>query len=174
MVGPSHVTQNKSWSASCRSLHLEMKTGSLRSRAVEHQSCLLWRMSYGLRSQQSFAWKMKKKVVFSQHFPGKHAGFDSHPAQNGSEAMARSGLNGSSTPDRIRLAKTWHSQPEPSRTRAGFPQYDPGCLWKNATEFESGKLGADRLRSARTGPDNSCTPAFFRTGYIWPKPGQAV
>ena len=42
-------------------------------------------------------------------------------------------------PDRIRLAKTWRSQPEPNRIQAGFAQYDSGHLWKNATESESGK-----------------------------------
>ena len=44
--------------------------------------------------------------------------------------------------DRIRLAKTWHSQSELNRTRAGFTQCYPGLLWKNGTEYESGKLVA--------------------------------
>ena len=52
-------------------------------------------------------------------------------------------------PDRIRLNKTWHNQPELNRTRAGFAQYYPGRLWKNGIESESGKLVADRLRLAR-------------------------
>ena len=34
------------------------------------------------------------------------------------------------------------SQPEPDWIQAGFSQYDPGCLWKNASECESGKLVA--------------------------------
>ena len=35
-------------------------------------------------------------------------------------------------------------QPEPTQIWTGSVQYDPGCLWKNATESESGKLGAGR------------------------------
>ena len=34
-------------------------------------------------------------------------------------------------------------------TLSGFAQYDLGHLWKNATESESGKLIAGRLRPAR-------------------------
>ena len=74
----------------------------------------------------------------------------------------------------ICLAKTWHSQPEPNRTQAGFAQYDLGSLWNNATESESGKLGAGCLCSARIRPDDSCTPACFRTRCTWPKPAQAI
>ena len=77
-------------------------------------------------------------------------------------------------PDRIRLAKTWHSQPELHRIRAGFAQYYPGRLWKKGTESESGKLVAGRLRPARTGPDDSCTPASFQTRCVWPNPDQAI
>ena len=51
--------------------------------------------------------------------------------------------------DRNRLAKTWHNQPERNRTRAGFAQLYPGCLWKHGTESESGKLVAGRLRPGR-------------------------
>ena len=34
------------------------------------------------------------------------------------------------------------SQPEPNPIRDDFAQYDPGRLWKNATESESGKTGS--------------------------------
>ena len=47
--------------------------------------------------------------------PSKHAGSDSYPVQIGWEALTRSGPEDSCTPDlpdRIRLAKTWHNQPE--------------------------------------------------------------
>ena len=47
-----------------------------------------------------------------------------------------------------------------NQTRSGpalHSNYDPACLWKNATESESGKLVAGRLRSAGTGPDDSCS-----------------
>ena len=76
--------------------------------------------------------------------------------------------------DWIRLAKTWHSQPDANRMRAGFAHYDPGHLWKTAAESESGKLVAGRLRSARTGPDGSCTPACFQTRFVRPNLGQAI
>ena len=39
------------------------------------------------------------------------------------------------------------SQPEPNPIRDDFAQYDPGRLWKNATESESGKVEEGRLRS---------------------------
>ena len=58
--------------------------------------------------------------------------------------------------------------------RAGFAHYDPGHLWKTAAESESGKLVAGRLRSARTGPDGSCTPACFQTRFVRPNLGQAI
>ena len=76
--------------------------------------------------------------------------------------------------DWIPLAKTWHRQPDANRMRAGFAQYDPVHLWKTAAESESGKLVASRLRSARTGPDGSCTPACFWTRFVRPNPGQAT
>ena len=62
------------------------------------------------------------------------------------------------SPDRIFLAKTQHSQPELNWVQAGFAQYNVGCLWKKATESESGKLVVGTLR-----PDNSCTQACFQT-----------
>ena len=65
-------------------------------------------------------------------------------------------------------------QPEPNRIRASFAQHDPGHLWKNATESESGKVVAGQLRSAGTGPNDSCTLACFRTKCVRPKPDQAV
>ena len=51
--------------------------------------------------------------------------------------------------DHIHLGKTWHSQPEPNWNQFGFAQYDPGCLWKNTTKSESGKLVEGWLCSAR-------------------------
>ena len=41
------------------------------------------------------------------------------------------------------------TQPELNQIRPGFAQYYPGCLWKNGTESESGKLVAGRLCSAK-------------------------
>ena len=41
------------------------------------------------------------------------------------------------------------TQPELNWIRAGFAQDYLGCLWKNETESESGKLVAGRLRPAR-------------------------
>ena len=91
----------------------------------------------------------------------------------GWEALAKSGPDESCTfgllTDRIRLAKTWHSQPELNRTRAGFAQYYPGHLWKNGTESESGKL----VR----GPVAFCQkpgPMCFQTRCVWPNPDQAI
>ena len=55
------------------------------------------------------------------------------------------------------------SQPEPNQIRTGFAQNDLGRLWKNATKSESGKPVVCRLHSARIRPDDSCTPACFRT-----------
>ena len=52
-------------------------------------------------------------------------------------------------PDQICLAKTRHSQPELNWIWAGFAQYYSGCLWKNWTKSESGKLIAGRLHPAR-------------------------
>ena len=72
--------------------------------------------------------------------------------------------------DWVHLAKTRHSQTEPNRIQAGFAQYYPGCLWKNRTKSESGKLVAGRLSSTRTRPDDFCTVACFQTRCIWPKP----
>ena len=83
--------------------------------------------------------------------PSKHARSDSHPVRLGSISQKRAGwfLHTGLLPDRIRLAKTRHSQPELNRIRAGFAQYYPGRLWKNGTESENGKLVAGRLRPAR-------------------------
>ena len=72
----------------------------------------------------------------------------------------------------IRLAKTWHGTT--NWIQAGFACYDQGCLWKNATEPESGKLVAGQSHSAGTRPDESCTPACFPAGRVGPKPDQAI
>ena len=52
----------------------------------------------------------------------------------------------------IHLVKTLRGQPEPNRICAGFVQFDPGHLWKNAAKSESRKLAVGLLHSARTGP----------------------
>ena len=90
----------------------------------------------------------------ADNYPSKHAGSDSHPVRIGWEALATTQRTGwfwhtGLLPDRIRLAKSWHYQPELNRIRAGFAQYCPGSLWKNGTKSESGKLVAGRLRPAR-------------------------
>ena len=61
----------------------------------------------------------------------------------------------------IRLAKTWHKEPELNRIRAGFAQYYPGRLWKNGNELESGELVAGRLCPAR-----NWVRWFLHTGLI--------
>ena len=75
-------------------------------------------------------------------------------------------------PDQICLAQIRRSQPDSNWTQDGFAQYDLGQLWKKAIKYKSGKLVADGLHSARTGPDHSCTPApfwafFGRTELNW-------
>ena len=72
----------------------------------------------------------------------------------------------------IRLAQTWHSHPELNWIWAGFAQYDPGRLWKNAIKSaEREKLVVGQLRP---GPNDSCTLACFRTRCVWPNPDQAI
>ena len=78
------------------------------------------------------------QLIANQHTGQKQAGWFSH-----------TGLH----PDRIRLAKTWHSQPDQNRIRAGFARYDPGRLWKNATDSENGKLVACLLHFATNQAD---------------------
>ena len=85
--------------------------------------------------------------------PVKHARSDSNPIRIGSEALARSGPDDPRPPACFRTGSVW---PKPdtvsqnnNRIRAGFAQHDPGRLWKNATQSESGKLVAGRLRSAK-------------------------
>ena len=77
-------------------------------------------------------------------------------------------------PDRIRSAKTGHNQPELNRTRAGFAQYCPGRLWKNATESETGKLVAGRLSPARNRARWFLLTGCFLSGRVWPNPDQAI
>ena len=103
--------------------------------------------------------------------PSKRAGSDSHPVRSGLEALARSGPM---VDDSCTQACFWAG----SRIRSGlvFAQYDPGHLWKNAAEFESGKLVVGWLHSTRTGHDHSCTLACFQTGCFEAasKPDQAI
>ena len=91
-------------------------------------------------------------VSILQH-TSKHDGSNSHPVRISWEALARSGPDDSCTPACFRTGsvwpKTWHSQPDLNRIRAGFAKYYPECLWKNGTESESRKLAAGRLRPAR-------------------------
>ena len=81
----------------------------------------------------------------------KHAGSDLHPFRIAGKHWPEAGRmilahRLASVPDPFGQNLT---QPEQNRIRAGFAQYYPGCLWKNGTDSESGKLVAGRLRSAR-------------------------
>ena len=102
--------------------------------------------------------------------PSKHAGSDLHQIQIGNVGQKQAWwfLHINLLPAQIHLDKTWHCQPEPSRIQVGFSQNDPRCLWKNTTQSEGGKLVVGWLHSAKTRPDDSCTPACFWTRYIWP------
>ena len=119
--------------------------------------------------------KVSKIEVCKQNWPlaSKHARSNSHLIPIGSEVFTRSRLNDSCTPpcfyDWIHLAKSW--QPEPKQVLAGIAQSDPGHLWKNATESESGELisNSRQLHSARTGPNGSCTLACSWTRCVWKK-----
>ena len=118
-----------------------------------------------------------RTTLWGKRLPSKHAGPDSHPVRIGWEAF-RSGPDDSCTMACFRtesvLAKTRHNQPELNRIRAGFAQYYPGRLWKNGTEFESGKLVAGLLRPVRNRASDSCTPACFQTRCVWPNPDQTI
>ena len=84
--------------------------------------------------------------------PSKHVGSDSHLIRIGSEALARSRLVDPCTLPCFQTGSIWpksDSQPDPNLTWAAFIQYDPGHLWKNATESESRKLAVDRIHPAR-------------------------
>ena len=76
------------------------------------------------------------------YISSKHAGSDPDRLGSIGQKRARWFLLTGLLPDRIRLAKTWHRQPELTRIRAAFAQYDPGCLWTIANVSESGKLVA--------------------------------
>ena len=76
------------------------------------------------------------------------------PIRMGTEKLAGSGPDDSCTSACFGTGPGWSkpdSRPEPNRIRAGFAQYDPGPLWKNATESQSRKLVADWLNSANSG-----------------------
>ena len=71
------------------------------------------------------------------------------------EVLARSRPDDSCTPACFQTGSVWpklDSQPEPDWIQAGFAQYDPGCLWKNATKSESGKLVAGCCVLPEPGP----------------------
>ena len=77
----------------------------------------------------------------------------------------------------------WNSQLEQMQTSLNFSlkqskpfESNPGCLWKKATESKRGSMPmvVGQLHSARTGPDDSCTPACFWARCVWPKPDQAI
>ena len=97
-----------------------------------------------------------------------------YPIRIGAEVLARSRPGNSCTLACFWTGSIWHSQPEPNWIQAGFAQYDQGCLWKNTNESESAKLVAGQLHSARTEPNNSCTPTCFQTRCVWPEPDQAI
>ena len=100
--------------------------------------------------------------------PSKYAGSDSHLIWISWKALTRGWPDDSCTParslpDQIRLAKPWHSPPEPNWIRASFHNMIWAVCGRMQTESESGKLVAGWLRSARTGPDDSCTLACFHS-----------
>ena len=97
--------------------------------------------------------------------PSKLAGSDLHPIRIGLETLARSRLSDSCTPA---CFLTGSIGPKPdtisqNQIRSGLVVHNMVYLWKNATKSESGKLVAGQLHSARTGPNDSCTPACFWT-----------
>ena len=71
------------------------------------------------------------------------------------------------------LAQIRHSRSEPNWIQSGFA-HDLGCLWKNATESERGKLVVVQLYSARIVSDSSCKLARLWTSDVWPKPDRAI
>ena len=133
--------------------------------------------SYCVASQN---WRGCVKLILTQwtwqfqSWPSKHDGFDPDRLGSISQNPAWWYLRTSLHPDWICEAKTWHSQPQPNWIRAGFAQYDPGFLWKNTTESESGKLVRGQYCSARIRPDDSCTLTYFRTRCLWQKSIEAI
>ena len=55
-----------------------------------------------------------------------------------------------------------------------FSQCDPGCLWKNTTEYERGNWWQAGCILPKFEPEESCTPACIRTRCIWSDTEQAV
>ena len=110
--------------------------------------------------------------------PSKHAVSDSRPVRIGWEAaLARSGPDDCCTPASFRTGSVW---PQPDTIRQNY--IGPGLVLHNIIRdvcgrtqpiLKVGKLVAGRLLSAGTGPDDSCTPACFRTRCVWSKPDQA-
>ena len=88
------------------------------------------------------------KTPLSTHIPSKHAGSDSRPIRISLAASVRSGPDDSCPPACFRTGSYWpksDTQPEPNRVRAGFSQYDPGRLWRNAAESGRGEMVAGRF-----------------------------
>ena len=113
----------------------------------------------------------------------KPARSDSHPTRIGSNRKrwpeASQMILAQSACFWIRPVRPKPDLTQSTRTQIGpglvlHSNYDPGRLWQTAAESEGGTLEAGRLRSARTGPDDSRTPACFWTRCVWPKPDQAI
>ena len=114
----------------------------------------------------------------TDNYPSKHAGSDSHMVRIGWEALARTERVGwfwhtGLLPDRIDLAKTWHSPPELNHPDpswfcticSGPSVEDCNRVWK----WKTGSGGPVVFCQKPRPPDDSCSPACFRTRYVWPE-----
>ena len=75
-------------------------------------------------------------------------------------------------PDRIRLAKTWHNQPELNQIRLVLHSIIRDVCGRTEPSLKVGNWLRAGCILPEIGPDDSCTPACFRTGCVWPKPWQ--
>ena len=106
----------------------------------------------------------------------KHAGSNSHPILISLEALARSRLDDSCTPALFWTRSIWpkpDSQPELNWIQAGFPQYDPGCLWMKPSQ-KVGNWSQASCILPEIRPNESCTPTCFQTRCIWWNLDQAI
>ena len=89
--------------------------------------------------------------------PSIQPGSGTHPIQTGSEVMASSGPDDSCTAAYFWMECVWPKPDTVSQNQIGL-----GLVLHNmvravcATKSKSGKLVAGQLRSARTGPNDSC------------------